>query len=249
VLNYPRYLFLFSAIVLWAAAHGGAMLRQRRPLKADERDDFSVVQAACLTMLGLFIGFTFSMAVSRYDQRKNYEEAEANAIGTEYLRADLFPAAHTAVIRAQLRRYVGLRISFYQSRDESELPQLDADTSRLQGEMWSVVRTPALTEQSALFTLVVAGMNDVLNAQGYTQAAWANRIPTSAWALLFAIAVCGNVLVGYGVRSGRANAGLLFVLPALISISFLLLADVDSPRHGFIHLSPQNLITLSQRLN
>jgi hypothetical protein len=250
MLNHPRYLFLVSAIVLWAAAYGGAMLRQRRPLKADERDDFSVVQAACLTMLGLFIGFTFSMAISRYDQRKNYEEAEANAIGTEYLRADLFPAGHTAVIRAQLRRYVGLRISFYQSRDESELPQLDADTSRLQGEMWSAVRTPALSQQSSpLFALVVAGMNDVLNAEGYTQAAWSNRIPTSAWMLLFGIAVCGNVLVGYGVRSGRANAGLLFVLPAVISLSFLLLADVDSPRHGFIHLRPQNLITLSQRLN
>jgi hypothetical protein len=42
-----------------------------------------------LTLLALIIGFSFSMAVSRYDQRKSYEEAEANAIGTEYARADL----------------------------------------------------------------------------------------------------------------------------------------------------------------
>ena len=42
--------------------------------------------AASLTLPGLIIGFTFSMAIDRYDQRKNYEEAEANAIGTEYLR-------------------------------------------------------------------------------------------------------------------------------------------------------------------
>ena len=89
-------------------------------------------------------------------------------------------------------------------------------------------------------------MNDVLNSEGYTQAAWWNRIPTSAWALLIAIAVCCNVLVGYGVRSERANAGLLFVLPAVISISFLLISDIDSPRTGFIHVNPQNLVSLSE---
>jgi hypothetical protein len=97
-----------------------------------------------------------------------------------------------------------------------------------------------------LIALAVTGMNDVLNSEGYTQAAWWNRIPTSAWALLIAIAVCCNVLVGYGVRSERANAGLLFVLPAVISISFLLISDIDSPRTGFIHVNPQNLVSLSE---
>jgi hypothetical protein len=248
VLNYPRYFFIFSIIVLWLAAHGGAMLRWRRPLKADERDDFSIVQAACLTMLGLFIGFTFSMAISRYDQRKNCEEAEANAIGTEYLRAELLPASNAAVVRTQLQRYLRLRILFYRSRNENELQQIHADTSRLQGEMWSAVRTPASAQPSPLVTLAVAGMNDVLNSEGYTEAAWLNRIPVSAWALLIAIAISGNSLVGYGVRTERVRAGLLFVLPVVISIAFLLVADVDSPRHGFIDVIPQNLVTLSEGL-
>jgi len=248
ILNYPRYFFLFSIVVLWLAAHGGAMLRWRRPLNPDERDDFGIVQAACLTMLGLFIGFTFSMAISRYDQRKAYEEAEANAIGTEYMRAELLPPDNAAIVRGQLRRYLGLRILFYRNRNEDELPQVNSDTAHLQGEMWSVVRTAALHEPSPSIALAVAGMNDVVNSQGYTQAAWWNRIPTSAWALLFAIAVCGNALVGYGVRSERANAGLLFVLPAVISISFLLIADVDTPRHGFIHVNPRNLVSLSEGL-
>ncbi|WP_334397930.1 hypothetical protein [Bradyrhizobium sp. AZCC 2289] len=56
--------------------------------------NFNTVQAATFTLLALIIGFTFSMAVSRYDQRKTLEEAEANAIGTEYLRADLLPGGH-----------------------------------------------------------------------------------------------------------------------------------------------------------
>jgi hypothetical protein len=40
------------------------------------------------------------MAVSRYDLRESYEEAEANAIHTEYVRADLLPAADALKVRA-----------------------------------------------------------------------------------------------------------------------------------------------------
>jgi hypothetical protein len=248
MVNYPVLFFLVSMPVLWVAARGGTMLRSARPLEADERDDFGIVEAACLTLLGLFIGFSFSMAISRYDQRKTYEESEANAIGTEYVRAELLPTAGAAVVRAQLRQYLGLRILFYRSRSEDELQRINTDTARLQGEMWSAVRTSALAQPSFFITLAVSGMNDVLNAQGYTQAAWWNRIPSSAWALLIAIAVCGNLMVGYGVRSERTNAGLLFVLPAVVSISFLLIADIDSPRTGFIHINPQNLVGLSEEL-
>ena len=58
-----------------------------------ERGDLAVVQGAAVTLLSLLIGFSFSMAISRYEQRKNFEESEANAIGTEYVRADLLAAA------------------------------------------------------------------------------------------------------------------------------------------------------------
>ena len=99
----------------------GTYLRSRRPLKDEEREDFSLVQGATLTLLGLIIGFSFSMAIGRYDQRKNYEEEEANAIGTEYVRAGLLPAADAAKVRAQLTKYLDLRILFYHTRWQSEL--------------------------------------------------------------------------------------------------------------------------------
>ena len=65
---------------------------------------------------------------------------------------------------------------------------------------------------------------------------------------MIALAICCNVLVGYGGHSVGARAGLLFVLPLVVSIAFLLIADIDSPRSGFIHVVPQNLISLSQSL-
>ena len=115
--------------------------------------------------------------------------------------------------------------------------------------MWEAVQGPAKAQPTPVVALAVAGMNDVLNSQGYTQAAWWNRIPIAAWGLLFAIAICANLMVGFGIRRGKNEAALLLVLPLLISISFLLIADIDSPRGGIIRVRPQNLVSLSQSLH
>jgi hypothetical protein len=204
------------------------------------------VQGAALTLLGLLIGFTFSMAISRYEQRKTYEEAEANAIGTEYIRAGLLPAADAMKVRELLRRYVDQRVLFYTSRDEQQLQRIDSDTSQLQDELWSAVQARAGTEPTPITALAVSGMNDVLNSQGYTQAAWWNRIPFEAWVLLTAIAIGCNLLIGYGAHQ---TSGLFIVLPLAVSLSFFLIADIESPRAGLIRVQPQNLLRLSQTLH
>jgi hypothetical protein len=248
MLDHPRIFFLVSLFVLWISARAGVSFRRQQALKDEDREDFGVVQAASLTLLGLIIGFSFSMATSRYDLRKTYEEAEANAIGTEYVRAGLVPSANASGVRALLRKYLDLRISFYGTRDEHELQRINSETAQLQGEMWSAVQNPAVAQPSPVIALAVAGMNDVLNSEGYTQAAWWNRIPQAAWSLMITIAVCCNLLIGYGAHSAGVKSGLLFILPLVVSISFLLIADIDSPRGGFIHIAPQNLIRLSESL-
>ncbi|MDS4069686.1 MAG: hypothetical protein RKO24_08685 [Candidatus Competibacter sp.] len=92
-------------------------------------------------------------------------------------------------------------------------------------------------------------MNDVLNSQGYSQAALWNRIPAEAWVLMVVIAICCNLLVGYGSRGvAEEGATLLLVLPLVVSISFVLVADIDTPRHGVIRVNPQNLISLAESL-
>jgi hypothetical protein len=199
-------------------------------------------------MLALIIAFTFSMAISRYDQRKNYEEEEANAIGTEYVRADLLPAADAAKVRALLRDYLDQRVLFYITRDEQQIRQINARTAQLQTELWSAILAPVAAQPTPPVALVVSGMNDVLNSQGYTQAAWWNRIPVAAWVLMAAIAICCNLLVGYGVRNVKPGDLLLLVLPLVVSISFFLIADIDSPRNGVIRVNPQNLTSLVESL-
>jgi hypothetical protein len=242
----PFVVLAVTLLAQWLAAYAGDVLRKKmRPLREEERADFDLVRTAALTLLGLIIGFSFAMAVARYDQRKNYEEAEANAIGTEYVRADFLPPEGAARVRELLRRYVDQRIAFYLSRDEGHIDQINADTEKLQAELWSAIVGAVTPQQTAVEALVVSGMNDVLNSQGYTQAAWWNRIPVAAWGLMGLIAVSCNLLFGYGER--RTSALALF-LPLIISISFFLIADIDSPRAGVIRVAPQNLIALSQTM-
>ncbi len=247
ILDFPILVFAVSFSALWCFALGGAFLRRKRPLDEDLRNDFAVVQAAILTLLSLLIGFTFSMAVSRYDQRKNYEEAEANAIGTEYVRADLLPAADAAKVRDLLRSYIDLRVLFYTKSDLHERRQIDTRTTQVQNDMWSVVQTRAAVQPTPPIALVVMGMNDVLNSQGYTQHAWWYRIPVEAWTLMAVIAICCNLMIGYGGH--RTSRLLLLVVPLAVSVSFFLIADIDSPLGGVIRIQPQNLLSLAQTLH
>jgi hypothetical protein len=70
----------------------------------------------------------------------------------------------------------------------------------------------------------------------------------AAWGLMAAIAICCNLLIGYGARRGEAKGVLLLVLPLILSISFTLIANIDSPRGGMVRVHPQNLESLSQSL-
>src|SRR6516225_8101564 len=247
VMDFPVLVLVLSFIVLLLATHGGDLLRKRvLPLKEEGRDDFGVVLSATLTLLALLVGFSFSMAVSRYDQRKNYEEAEANAIGTEYVRADLLPTGDAARVRELLKKYIDQRVLFYTTRDQKRLSKINADTADLQSELWSAVRSAIATVSPPLQGVLISGMNDVLNSQGYTQAAWWNRIPIAAWALMVVIAICCTLLIGYGAH--RTDRRVFLIVPVLVSIAFFLICDIDSPNGGPIRVAPQNLLSLSQSL-
>lgn len=104
----PFAVLLVTFVALSGAAYiADGPIRRLRPVKKNEHIDFDTALAATLTLLGLLIGFSFSMAVNRYDQRKHCEEAEASAIGTEYRRADLLPSDVATKVRRLLENYTG----------------------------------------------------------------------------------------------------------------------------------------------
>jgi hypothetical protein len=245
-MNYPLLIGVGTLLVLWAAALAGAFLRRSRGQEEEDWEGIGLVVSATLTLLGLLIGFSFSMAIGRYDQRKNYEEEEANAIGTEYVRADLLPEPARSKVKDQLVEYLRLRIRRYELHAAEDTTGLVSRTTQLQSEMWSEVSNAAEANPNPVMATIVTGMNDVLNRQGYTQAARLNRIPIPAWELMIAIAIFSNFLVGYGAR--KRHSFMFLILPMAIAISFFLIADIESPQGGIIRVTPQNLILLSDTM-
>ena len=149
ILNYPLLVLVLTFLGMWLSALAGARLSERQKRLSEEfRPDFGTILAASLTMLGLIIGFTFSMATGRYDLRKTYEEAEANAIGTEHVRAG--PAGSRAGFAG-----AGIAEALYgpahpvvQTQKWNNLAPVNQRTSQVQNELWAATAQSAMAQPS-----------------------------------------------------------------------------------------------------
>ena len=240
LVDHPAVFFVVTLTLLVVSARIGVLARIRgHKLTEADRVEFDLVRNAMFTLLGLMVGFAISMAVSRYDLRVFDEEAEANAIGTEYLRLDLMPPETTAAASALLRTYLDERIAFYQDRDPDHEAKNDVQTIETMNALWAAVAPEAKTRQTPTDALVASGMNDVLNAEGITLAAWRNRLPVEVWMLLLLIATGCNFLIGFGAE--RLSPVTHAILPVTAALAFLLIADVEGPRNGLVRVQPVNL--------
>lgn len=240
LIDHPLLFFLATLILLTAATQSGVLVRLRgRAQSAAERSEFDLVRTAMFTLLALLVGFAISMAVIRYDSRKTQEEAEANAIGTAYARLDLLTPEIAAPARGLLRAYAEARIAFYRDRDPEPQARSVAGATRHFDRLWALVAPEARAQPTAVNALVAAGLNDAINAQGYALAAWRNRLPVEVWLLLILVATGCNFLVGVGAE--KLSATTRAILPVTVALAFLLIADVEGPRNGFVTVEPVNL--------
>jgi hypothetical protein len=240
LVDHPLAFFVATFSLLVVSTRIGVLARMRgHKLTSADRAEFDLVRNAMFTLLGLMVGFAISMAVSRYDLRVFDEEAEANAIGTEYLRLDLMPPDISAAARELLRTYVDERVAFYRDRDPGHEAKNDVQTMETMNALWAAIAPEAKTRQTPTDALVASGMNDVLNAQGFTLAAWRNRLPVEVWLLLILIAAGCSFLIGFG--ADRLSPVTHAILPVTAALAFLLIADVEGPRNGLVRVQPVNL--------
>ena len=200
-MNYPLLVFVAALALTVLSTWFGDSLRRRQGVSKEEgRSDAGLLLGATLTLLFFIIGFSFSMAVNRYDLRKTCEQAEAIAIGTEYSLADLLAPSDAAKVQTLLKKYLDQRMLFYTTRSSSRASEITADTLRLQTELWSTLRPAIAGVPAPLMGVLVSGMNDVINSQRSSRAAWLNRIPVAAWALMVIIGIGCCWLIGYRAR-------------------------------------------------
>jgi hypothetical protein len=247
-LDHPFLIFVIVFVALFITTRAGVLIADVLwPVKDEERPDVRLVINGSLLLLTLVISLTYFFGISKHDDRKTCEIAEADAIAKEHFRAGLLPDEVGTPLRELILKYLNQRILFYTLSDAHQVEENELETQKLRVALWQAVQDSAKTDpKSSLTALVVDGMNDVLNTRRNTAAAWASRMPSDAWSLIGLIAMYSCLLTGYG---GNKKGALLYtLLPLLVAIGFLLLSDVDNPRHGILVVQPDNLVDLSHFL-
>lgn len=244
-----RWLFFAS---LLAATEIGFRLGRKfgDHIPDDIKSQISTVEAGILSVLALLLGFTISMAVSRFELRKQLVLEEADAIGTSLLRAQLIPAPAGPEIAALLGQYVNLRVQYGAAGDDlARLTDINRQTTRLQAELWT--RTASYAQQNpnpVSAGLLLQSLNQAIDLRDARWMAFQNRVPESVIYVNAAVGLLSMMLVGYSFGvNGRRNIFSMCVLAVSIALVLAVIIDLDRPRSGFIRGSQQPMIDLLQR--
>jgi len=219
---------------------------RRNPATADARGQDHLLSAV-LGLLTLLLGFTFSLALARYEARRDLVLQEANAIGTTWLRAQLLTEPNRATMRDLLRDYVAARLEW--SASSAENPSL-AGTNALQAKLWTVTGAAMRTDPSAQLSREdMAAMNSSFDMASARVAARAAHLPDRVLETLLLFAVISVGLLGYTMAgNGRAHRGATAVVLLLLSLAIVTIFDIDRPRSGAIQVSQQPMLDLRDSL-
>lgn len=206
---------------------------------------------ASLALLGLLLGFTFSMAVSRFDARKQLVLNESNAIGTANLRSGMLPEPYRTKSADLLRQYVDVRVAYYEvGADDQGVWETVRRAEQVQQQVWSQAAAAMEKDPHSIATgLYVQALNEVIDLEAKRLTALENTVPESVLYLLALVAVVSAAVVGY--ECGKSNRRYVFSttsLSLLITLVVIVILDIDRPRRGLIRIGQSSMIRLQESL-
>jgi hypothetical protein len=221
----------------------------RHAVTADEKESpVGAMVGSILGLLAFLLAFTFGLAASRFDARRQTVLEEANAIGTTYLRARLLPEPQRTEVANLLREYVDVRV---RGVAERKVEQAIARSEELQEQLWSQAVTAGERNAGSIMAgLFVQSLNEMIDLHAKrVLVGMRSRIPLSIWTGLFALAVLGMAAVGYqaGLSATRRSPAMLGMVFAFAGVLFLI-ADLDRGGEGFLTVSQQALIDVQRSM-
>ena len=242
-------LYIITAALVLLSAEVGWQLgdRVRRRHKQEKDTPVGAVVGSMLGLLAFLLAFTFGMAASRYDTRKQLVLQEANAIGTAYLRAELLPELQRGEIRNLLREYAAPRV-----RGVTWLmtPEARAQSSALHDKLWAAaVAATAQNPDSITGGLFIQSLNDVIDLDETRVTAGRNQIPDTIWVVLYIVTILTMAAMGYQFGlTGERSWPVIILLMLVFTAVMLLIADLDRPQRGILQVSQQALIDLVNKI-
>jgi hypothetical protein len=243
-------IFGITVIIFFLATEAGFRVARTGRSNDDEagRSEIGTLQGAILGLLALLMGFTFSMALSRYEVRKMMVLDESNAIGTTYLRTQMLPEPQKTDISRLLRQYVDARLEGVQP---GKFHEAIAKSEKLHDQLWLQATAVENKEPRELITaLFIQSLNETIDIHAIRLRAIVDRIPEIVWLLLFAVTIFGMGLIGYGCGFGNKGRFIMRLLMAgLIALVIVVIIDLDQPQRGLIKISQQSMMSLRESIN
>jgi len=243
---------LLFALLILAGDTGyrlGSHVAENTGLKA--KSQISVVEASLVGVLGLLLGFTMSMVVTRFEVRKQLVLQESNAISTALLRTQLLPEPERTEIATLLRQYIGLRLQFVQAgKDPDRLQAVRRTTIGLQNQFWTKASTYGHDHPDPVrIGLLLQSLNEVIDLEAARWMSFFNHVPAAVICLDAIVALLSATLVGYSFGIERVRHVFSMCLLGLaITFALGVIVDLDRPRHGLIQVSQQPMIDLQRSL-
>jgi hypothetical protein len=247
-------LFILFALALAAASETGFRFGRKAASRAigKRTPPLGAIQGGVLALLGLLLGFTMSMAVARFEARKQLVLEEANAIGASHLRTRLLPDPERTRIANLLRDYVEVRLRNADVRDDLNRLQANREQgARLQNELWSQAVFYAMKDPNPVRAgLLLQSLNQVIDLEAARWMALQNQVPPAVIYVNVIVALAATNLMGFASAfEGRRQVFATSVLALTITVVLGVIEDLDKPRQGFMQVSQQPLIDLSRQLS
>lgn len=206
------------------------------------------IQASILGLLALLLGFTFSMAMQRFDDRNMALIDEANAIGTAILRIQLLPDKYKAEAGDHFRNYVKLRVDVgkVDLTKQAERKAYNKQIIDIQNRLWSLAISATNEDPRPVTTgAFVKSLNDVIDSQGKRNALLQMHVPEIVIVLLFVVFISSGGILGYsGGLSGKRVFAPVVLVSLLITLVVFIIIDLDRPKRGLIQVNREAMIEL-----
>jgi hypothetical protein len=239
----PWVLFITVCIALLTASFLGYRLAFSTRINEDSHhhEHITSLREGLFIFLGLLLGFTVAMVLPRFDQRRDLVNEEAEAIASLILRTQILPEPERGKIMQLLREYVVVREGFARNTllNQVALNRETQRTKALQEQLWQQVIAVTRDNENPVMASYMQSANDVVDVADKRLAAFEKRVPKTVWLIIFVVAAFQSFVTGYSLK--RKFWLPLAVTPVMVAMMMTLIADLDSPRTGLIHVEQTSM--------
>lgn len=225
---------LLLAALLVAHEIGWWVGRHRAARGANPNEGIGVLVGGLLGLLAFVLALTLSFASERFGERRASTLAEANAIGTAWLRARAIRQQHGDQIAGMLEEYTKLRIAFVQAPPEpAVLEDINRQTAALQSAIWEQLSTIVGEQPNPISASLMASLNEVFDMTTASRFAFELRLPPQIFWLLIGLSMLGMAVLGYQLAlRGPRIWGLAALLALTWTIVIVDILDLAAARIG-----------------